>query len=92
VSVNEKWISGTSNNILPKTATLLLLLLLLLLFSRDGSVGIETGYKLQGWGSIPGRGKSFYLLHSVQTGPGAHPASYTMGTMGSFPGAKEAEE
>jgi hypothetical protein len=25
------------------------------------------------------------LLHSVQTGSGAHPASYSVGTMGSFP-------
>jgi hypothetical protein len=36
------------------------------------------------WGSNPGGGE-FSL--TVQTGPGAHPASYTMGT-GSFPGVK----
>jgi hypothetical protein len=28
----------------------------------------------------------FSLLHSVQTGPGVHPAFYPMGTGGSFPG------
>jgi hypothetical protein len=27
----------------------------------------------------------FPLLHIVQTGFGAHPVSYTIGTMGSFP-------
>jgi len=42
-----------------------------------------------GWmvrGSNPGVGVKFSA--SVQTGPGAHPASCTMGT-GVFPGAKE---
>jgi len=37
-------------------------------------------------GSNPGRGERFSA--SVQTGPGAHPASYTMGT-GPFPGVKQ---
>jgi hypothetical protein len=31
-------------------------------------------------------GKDSFLLHSVQTGSGAHPVSYPMGTEGSFPG------
>jgi hypothetical protein len=35
------------------------------------------------WGSNPGGGEIFFT--HVQTGPGAHPASCTMGT-GSFPG------
>jgi hypothetical protein len=30
--------------------------------------------------------KDFSLLHSVQTDSGAHPASYSMGTGGSFLG------
>jgi hypothetical protein len=30
------------------------------------------------------------LLHSIQTSCGAHPASYPMGTKGSFPGDKVA--
>jgi len=49
------------------------------------SVGIATGYGMDGpW--IESRwGAKFYA--PVQTGPGAHPASWTMGT-GSFPGVK----
>jgi hypothetical protein len=44
--------------------------------------------------SIPGRGKDgvFLLRHCVQTGIGAHPASYPMGTTGSHPGGKVAGE
>jgi hypothetical protein len=52
---------------------------------RDGSVGIATGYGLDGPG-IESRWGARFLAH-VQTGPGAHPASCTMGT-GSFPGVK----
>jgi len=48
------------------------------------SVGIATNYGLEGPGSNPGGGRDF---PSVQTGPGAHPASRKMGT-GSFPGLK----
>jgi hypothetical protein len=33
---------------------------------------------------------NFSLHHRVQTGSGAHPASYPMDTRGSFPGGKEA--
>jgi hypothetical protein len=40
--------------------------------------------------SIPGRG-AFSFLHNIQTGSGAHPASYPMGARGSFPGHKAAE-
>jgi hypothetical protein len=36
------------------------------------------------------QGQDFSLLHSVQTGSGAHTASCTMGTGGSFPGGKAA--
>jgi hypothetical protein len=32
-----------------------------------------------------------HLHHRVQTGSGVHPASYPMGTRGSFPGGKAAE-
>jgi hypothetical protein len=35
-------------------------------------------------------GQELSLLHVVQTGSGAHPASYLMGTGGSFPGGKAA--
>jgi hypothetical protein len=51
------------------------------------TVGIATGYGLDGPGSIPGRAR-FSLLHSVQTGSGAQPASYPMDTRGPFPGGK----
>jgi hypothetical protein len=54
--------------------------------SGPGSVvGIATGYGLDG----PGIESQWRARFSapVQTGPGAHPASCTMGT-GSFPGVK----
>jgi len=50
------------------------------------SVGIVTGYGLEGPGLESRRGREF---PPVQTGPGAHPASCTMGT-GSFPGVEVA--
>ena len=52
---------------------------------RPGSsVGIATDYGLDGPGIESRWGRDFT---PVQTGPGAHPASCTMGT-GSFPGVK----
>ena len=44
---------------------------------RDGSVGIATSYGVDGPGT-ESRGER--LSAPVQTGTGAHPASYTMGT------------
>jgi hypothetical protein len=44
----------------------------------------QNSYELDGRGSIPGRERD----QSVQIGTGAHPASCTMGTGGSFPGRK----
>jgi hypothetical protein len=44
-----------------------------------------------GWmirGSSPGVAGNFSLHHRVQTGSGAHPASYPLGTTGFFPGGK----
>jgi hypothetical protein len=46
-------------------------------WSRDSSVGIGTRYGLEGSGSNPGGAR---FSAAVQTGPGAHPASYAMGT------------
>ena len=54
---------------------------------RDSSVGIATRYGLDGPGIESRWGARFSA--PVQTGPGAHPTSYTMGT-GSFPGGKAA--
>jgi hypothetical protein len=51
--------------------------------ARDSSVGIGAGYWLEGPVSIAG---------SVQTGSGANPASYSMGTTGAFLGGKAARE
>jgi hypothetical protein len=51
----------------------------------DSSVGIATRYGLKGPGIESRLGARFSA--SVQTGPEAHPASYTVGT-GSFPGVK----
>jgi hypothetical protein len=61
--------------------------------SRDSSVGIATGYKLDDQGGRefePRYGKKFSLLHIVQTGSGVYPTSYKMGTGVSFPGGKAA--
>jgi hypothetical protein len=49
------------------------------------SVGIATGYRLDGPGTESRWGARFST--PVQTVPGDHPASCTMGT-GSFPGVK----
>jgi hypothetical protein len=35
-------------------------------------------------------GQKILLLHVVQTGTGAHPDSYPVSTVGSFPGSKAA--
>ena len=52
---------------------------------RDSSVGIATRYGLDSPGSESRWGARFSA--TVQTCPGAYPASCTMGT-GSFPGVK----
>jgi hypothetical protein len=55
-------------------------------------VGIATGYGLDGRGvgfRVPVRTR-FFFFHVVQTGSGAHPASYPIGTGGSFHGGEAA--
>jgi len=47
------------------------------------------GYGLDDWDSVSSRGWVFFH-HSIQSGPGAHQASFTMGSGGSFPGGKAA--
>ena len=54
---------------------------------RDGSAGRATRYGLDGPGIESRWGARFSA--PVRTGPGAYPASYTMGT-GSFPVGKAA--
>jgi hypothetical protein len=59
--------------------------------SRDSSVGIALGYRLDDRGStvwFPAGAENFSLHHRLQNGSGTHPASYPMGTRGSFPGVK----
>jgi hypothetical protein len=61
--------------------------------SRDSSVGIVLGYGLDdrgSWVRFPAGAGNFSLHHRVQNGSGAHPASYPMGTRGSFSGGKAA--
>ena len=53
---------------------------------QDRTVGIATHYGLNGPG-IESWGRARFSA-PIQTGPGAHPASYTMGT-GSSPGVKQ---
>jgi hypothetical protein len=60
--------------------------------SRNSSVGIATGHGLDDRGvgvRVPVEVR-FSQLHIVQTGCGAHPASSTMGTEGSFSKSKAA--
>jgi hypothetical protein len=64
-----------------------------ILRSRDSSVDIALGYELDDRGSrvrFPSGAGNFSLHHRVQNGSGAHPASYPMGTRGSFTGGKAA--
>jgi hypothetical protein len=61
--------------------------------SRDSSVGIVLGYWLDDRGCrvrFPAETGNFSLHHRVQNGSGAHPASYPMGTRGSFREGKAA--
>jgi hypothetical protein len=49
------------------------------LVTWDSSVNIVIGYRLDGWGSVPGRGKRFFCTSSVETGSGVHPSSSPVG-------------
>jgi hypothetical protein len=50
------------------------------------SVGIATG--CTAGVQFPAEARDLFLLHSVQTGSGAHPASYPMSTKSCFPEVK----
>jgi hypothetical protein len=61
--------------------------------SRDSSVGMVLGYGLDSRGSrvrFPVGAGNISLHHRLQKCSGAHPASYPMGTRGSFSGGKAA--
>jgi hypothetical protein len=49
-------------------------------YLQDNTSGVAMGNMLNDWVSIPGRGKSFSVLHNVQTGSGANPVSYPIST------------
>jgi hypothetical protein len=49
--------------------------------SRDSAVSMATGYGLDDGGvGFPSLGRVKNFLHVVQTGSGAHPAFFPMGT------------
>jgi hypothetical protein len=59
--------------------------------SRVSSGSIVSDYGLDDWAievQSSAGAKDFSSILCVQTGAGAHPASYTMGTGGPFPGGK----
>jgi hypothetical protein len=60
-------------------------------YNRDSSVGIALSYGLDDRGSrvrFPAGAGNFSIHHRVQNGSGTHPASYPMGTRGSFLGGE----
>jgi hypothetical protein len=56
-------------------------------WSRGRSVSIESRVRARrsGFNSRCGNDEIFFLLYRVQTGSGAHPASYTVSTGSYFP-------
>jgi hypothetical protein len=61
--------------------------------SRDSSTGVALDYRLDDRDSgvrFPVGAGNFSVHRRVQNGSGAHPASYPMGTGGSFLGGKAA--
>jgi hypothetical protein len=51
------------------------------------SFATATGWMIRG--GVPAGAENFSLHQHVETGPGGHPASYPMGTRGSFHGVKQ---
>jgi hypothetical protein len=56
--------------------------------SRGSSISIVSDYRLDDRGSILTETEDFSSSLFIQTGSGAHPASFTMDTRGPFPGGK----
>jgi hypothetical protein len=54
-------------------------------YAQGGGIA-QSVHRQRGRSSSSGRGQEFSLLHVVYTSFGAHPASFTMGAEGSFPG------
>jgi hypothetical protein len=66
--MNNKKGKGTDSIELPNSSMAIVAYFFSLGYS---SVGIVTGLQADNRGSIPGRGKRFFFLHSVKTGYGA---------------------
>jgi hypothetical protein len=60
--------------------------------SWNSSVSAKMDYGLYGWGLIPGRSRDLFSPHSIQTGYEDHPATYPVGTDGSFPSSKSSQD
>jgi hypothetical protein len=56
--------------------------------SRDSSVGIATGYELNGRGSISGMGNIIFIAFRQALGPNQPPTQWVPGTLS--PGVKRA--
>jgi hypothetical protein len=70
-----------------------ILLYIFMTVSRDSSVGIATGYGLDGGGvgfQVPAGSRIISSPSVVHTGSGVHPTSYPMGRGCTFPGGKAA--
>jgi hypothetical protein len=71
---------------------IVVVVVVVVVLSGDSSVSIALGYRLDDRCSrvrFPAGAGNFSLHHRcVQNSSGAHPASYPMGTRGSFPGVK----
>jgi hypothetical protein len=59
-------------------------------FKVPGLFGSPRGYELDGQGSIPGRGRNFFVLCSVEMGSGVHSVSHPIPSGGSSSGGKAA--
>jgi hypothetical protein len=53
-----------------------------------GAIPSLPQYPFMAWCAVKAQGQLYFYLE--QTDSGAHPASYLIGTMGSFPGGKAA--
>jgi hypothetical protein len=91
-SIHTRGVSLTLSLLCPHTYAIYCGIAVRLFFVRywspHSSVGIAMDYCLDDRGSLPSRGKRFFLLWKVQTGYGAHPAPYPMGSWGFFPGGR----
>jgi hypothetical protein len=84
---------GPPSGLLP-SGSLTKILYAFLIMSRDSSVGIALGYGLDDRAfrvRFPAGAGSFSLHHRVHNSSEAHPASYPVGTRGSFPAGKAAD-